>query len=105
MSAPDRSILKSALDWLAEGRRVALATVIQTWGSAPQPVGSWLVIDGRQTHAKRVARLAHAGVAGPDIDRIHAPIGLDIGAQGSAEIALSIIAEIMAVQHGKATSQ
>ncbi len=34
-----------ALDWLAEGRRVALATVIQTWGSAPQPVGSQLVID------------------------------------------------------------
>ena len=45
MSAPDRSILQSALDWLAEGRHVALATVIQTWGSAPQPVGSQLVID------------------------------------------------------------
>jgi xanthine dehydrogenase accessory factor len=62
-------------------------------------------LGSRQTHAKRVARLAQAGVAGPDIDRIHAPIGLDIGAQGAAEIALSIIAEIMAVQHGKATSQ
>jgi len=47
MSAPDRSILQSALDWLAEGRPVALATVIQTWGSAPQPAGSQLVIDGR----------------------------------------------------------
>ena len=31
---------------MAEGRKVALATVIETWGSAPQPVGSQLVIDG-----------------------------------------------------------
>ena len=42
-------------------------------------------------------RLAQAGIAAADIARIHAPIGLDIGAQGAAEIALSIIAEITAV--------
>src|SRR4029079_4314990 len=45
MSAPDPFIITKALDWLSEGRRVALATVIQTWGSAPQPVGSQLLID------------------------------------------------------------
>ena len=46
MSAGDPSVIPSALDWLEEGRRVALATVIQTWGSAPRPVGSQLAIDG-----------------------------------------------------------
>ena len=45
MSAPDPFVLSKALDWLAEGRGVALATVIQTWGSAPQPVGSQLLVD------------------------------------------------------------
>ncbi len=45
MSAADPAILGKALDWLDDGRSVALATVIQTWGSAPQPVGSLLLID------------------------------------------------------------
>ena len=45
MSAPNPMLLLKALDWLGEGRDVALATVIQTWGSAPQPVGSQLLID------------------------------------------------------------
>jgi xanthine/CO dehydrogenase XdhC/CoxF family maturation factor len=38
-------VLNTAQSWLAEGRKVALATVIETWGSAPQPVGSQLVVD------------------------------------------------------------
>ncbi len=45
MSAPDHSVLEQASGWLAEGRKVAVATVVETWGSAPQPVGSQLVID------------------------------------------------------------
>ncbi|XWN30803.1 MAG: XdhC family protein [Devosia sp.] len=42
----DLDPLTIAQNWLEEGRSVALATVVQTWGSAPRPVGSHLVIDG-----------------------------------------------------------
>jgi xanthine/CO dehydrogenase XdhC/CoxF family maturation factor len=45
MSGIDHTVLEQAAQWLAEGRKVALATVIETWGSAPQPVGSQLAID------------------------------------------------------------
>ena len=38
--------LDIAQAWMKEGRKVAIATVIETWGSAPRPVGSHLVIDG-----------------------------------------------------------
>ena len=37
--------LDTAAEWLAEGRRLALATVVETWGSAPRAAGSQLVID------------------------------------------------------------
>jgi xanthine dehydrogenase accessory factor len=59
------------------------------------------VLGSKATHAARVERLIEAGLAREAIGRIHAPIGLDIGAQGAAEIALSIVAEITAVTRGK----
>ncbi len=58
-------------------------------------------LGSRKTHAGRVARLLKAGIAAGDIGRIHAPIGLDIGAEGASEIAVSIIAEIVAARRGK----
>ena len=45
MLSRDEDILKAAEDWRKLGRGVALATVVETWGSAPRPVGSNLVID------------------------------------------------------------
>lgn len=50
-----------------------------------------------RTHAKRVTRLAEKGFTEAQIARIHAPIGLDIGAAGPAEIAVSVLAEMLAV--------
>lgn len=38
-------ILEQAARWRAEGRRVALATVVATWGSSPRPIGSQLAVD------------------------------------------------------------
>ncbi|MEY3309824.1 MAG: hypothetical protein RLZZ413_3862, partial [Pseudomonadota bacterium] len=40
------SIPETALAWHRAGRGAALATVVETWGSAPRPVGSQLVIAG-----------------------------------------------------------
>ena len=53
-------------------------------------------LGSRKTHARRLERLKQAGVSDADLGRIHAPIGLDIGAVSPAEIAVSIIAEITA---------
>jgi len=45
MLSRDDDILRAAEAWTKAGRGVALATVVQTWGSAPRPVGSHLVIN------------------------------------------------------------
>jgi xanthine/CO dehydrogenase XdhC/CoxF family maturation factor len=46
MLSTDSNILEQAEAWRRAGRDVAVATVVETWGSAPRPVGSHLVIDG-----------------------------------------------------------
>ena len=52
-------------------------------------------LGSRKTHGKRALRLREAGYGEADIARIHAPIGLAIGATSPAEIAVSVLAEII----------
>ncbi len=56
-------------------------------------------LGSRRTHARRVRALQASGVSDEDIGRIHAPIGLDIGARTPEEIALATMAEIIAVKN------
>ena len=51
-------------------------------------------LGSKKTHGKRVLRLRDAGYGEDDIARIHAPVGLDIGAKSPAEIAIAILAEM-----------
>jgi xanthine dehydrogenase accessory factor len=53
-----------------------------------------------RTHEKRLARLRADGVPEEQLARLHAPIGLKLGASTPEEIAVSIIAEIVAARHG-----
>ena len=62
-------------------------------------------LGSRRTHAKRVARLAEAGHGEAAMARIHAPVGLDIAAVTAPEIALSILAEIVAARRGAALAR
>lgn len=50
-----------------------------------------------RTHAKRVARLQEKGFSEGNINRIHGPVGLNIGAKSPAEIAVSVMAELVQV--------
>lgn len=58
-------------------------------------------IGSRKTHAARRERLAALGVPAEKLARIHGPIGLDIGRGSPEEMALGILAEIIAVRHGR----
>jgi xanthine dehydrogenase accessory factor len=53
-------------------------------------------LGSKKTHARRVERLKQAGLSDARIERIHAPIGLDIGAVSPAEIAVAVLAQITA---------
>jgi len=57
-------------------------------------------LGSRKTHAARIARLVQAGFGEAEIGRIAAPIGLDIGAVSPAEIAVSILGQLIAAQRG-----
>lgn len=55
----------------------------------------------RRTQSRRVDRLTEAGLDAALLDRIHRPVGLDLGGRSAAEVALAICAEILAVRTGR----
>jgi xanthine dehydrogenase accessory factor len=73
-------------------------TITAALRGRPRYIGA---IGSRKTHRERVARLTAAGVSAKEIERVHAPIGLDLGAQTAEETALAILAQMVAARHGK----
>lgn len=61
-------------------------------------------LGSRKTHASRLERLRREGLTEADLIRIHAPIGLAIGASSPAEIAVAILAEIIGALRGRDVS-
>jgi len=57
-------------------------------------------IGSRKTQEKRRARLRDAGFSEAELERLHGPVGLDLGGKQPMETALAIIAEITAVRYG-----
>jgi xanthine dehydrogenase accessory factor len=57
-------------------------------------------VGSRKTQGDRRARLLAVGVSEADLERLHGPIGLDLGGRAPAETALAILAEIVAARHG-----
>jgi xanthine/CO dehydrogenase XdhC/CoxF family maturation factor len=81
-----RDPLVIAENWMKEGKDVAIATVVETWGSAPRPVGSHLVIDQDGNF--------HGSVSGGCVEGAVVTEALDIiGAGGSKMLEFGVADE------------
>ena len=67
-------------------------------------VGYLGAMGSRRTHAERMERLVDAGISAAQLGRLHAPIGLDIGARTPEETAVSVCAEIITLRTGRSGS-
>lgn len=87
-------VLEEAARWRAEGHKVALATVIETWGSAPRPVGSQLAI---RDDSEFVGSVSGGCIEGDVVTR-----ALDTLATGKPEIVEYGVSDAMAWEVGLA---
>ncbi len=104
---PDEALLE-----LAPDRRTAVITLTHdpklddpALGVALRSSAFYLgSLGSRRTQAQRLARLREAGFSDRELERIHGPVGLSLGAQSPAEIAVSILAEVTQVLHAARTT-
>ena len=87
----------SALVTLTHDPKIDDAALLAGLGSDAFYIGS---LGSKKTHAARIERLLEQGVAADQLERIHGPIGLNIGSKSPAEIAVSIMAQITAARRG-----
>lgn len=77
MSIDAEDVLEQAQSWLQQGRGVALATVIETWGSAPRPVGSQLAVNDQCAFV--------GSVSGGCVEAAVVKVGVEVIASGHAQ--------------------
>lgn len=92
---PDRSTAVIVLTHDPKFDEPALAAALRSDAGYIGAIGS------RSTSADRAVRLRALGFSRDDIERIHSPIGLDLGAASPPETALSIVAEVVAERYGR----
>ncbi len=102
---PDDALLLVGLDRrssvvvLTHDPKFDIPALLTALRSDAQYVGA---IGSRATNTERMRALREQGLSDEQLARIYAPVGLDIGAQTPSEIALAIMAEIVAVRHDRA---
>src|SRR4051812_11395287 len=87
-----RDPLLIAENWMGDGKKVAIATVVETWGSAPRPVGSHLVIDAEGNF--------HGSVSGGCVEGAVVSEAIDVIEQGKARMLEFGVADETAWQVG-----
>lgn len=94
---PDEALIAQGLDarcavvTLSHDPKIDDPAIVTALGSDAFYIGS---LGSTRTHAKRVTRLTEVGITPEQMQRLHAPVGLDIGSRSPAEIAISIMAQV-----------
>jgi CTP:molybdopterin cytidylyltransferase MocA/xanthine/CO dehydrogenase XdhC/CoxF family maturation factor len=86
---------RSALVVLAHDPKLDDAALL---GALRSPAGYIGALGSTRTHARRLARLKASGFSDRELERIHGPVGLAIGARAPGEIAISVLAELVKVR-------